>query len=98
MKKIPVLLCALSGICTNLLAQNRTEDFMITLPEQKITGSLYKTISYLDSRYDTSHMGIVQLGAFNKKARVVPKTHFSVQLQQVLNALTDSTAKEGELL
>ncbi len=38
--------------------------FEIELPEQKIANSLYNNIEYIDSRYDTSNMGIVQLGAF----------------------------------
>jgi len=82
-------------ICTGTFCQRRTEDFKITLPEQKIPGSFYKTITYLDSRDDTTNMGIVQLGAFNKKARVVPKIPFADQIISVMNGLT---AKEGELL
>jgi len=85
-------------ICPAVFAQQRTEDFKINLPEQKIPGSFYKTISYLDARYDTTNMGIVQLGAFNKKAKVVPKIPFAGQLTGVMNSLTDSTAKDGELL
>jgi tetratricopeptide (TPR) repeat protein len=98
MKKIPLLLGSILLTLPNLFSQNKTEDFVITLPEQKIPNSLYKTISFIDSRYDTTNMGIVQLGVFNRKARVVPKTHFSEQLKNVLNALTDSTSKDGELL
>ena len=79
-------------------AQDRTEDFSITLPEQKVSNSLYNKISYIDSRSDTSSLGLVQLGAFNKLASVVPKVHFSQQMVNVLQSLTDSTAKNGELL
>lgn len=82
----------------DLFAQNRTEDFEITLPEQKIGNSLYNTIAFIDSRYDTTFMGIIQLGAFNKKAKVVPETPFSTQLKNVLNSLKDATSREGELL
>jgi hypothetical protein len=91
-----LLIYVLSGMAS--YAQNRSEDFVITLPEEKVQHSLYKTISYIDSRYDTSHMGIVQLGAFNKKAKVIPETHLSLQLNGVMNALTDATAGEGQLL
>ncbi|MEO9020878.1 MAG: hypothetical protein ABI237_14605 [Ginsengibacter sp.] len=83
---------------TDLLAQNRTKDFEITLPDQKINNSLYNTVEYIDSRYDTTFMGIVQLGAFNKKARVVPETPFSIQIKNVLRSLTDNTSKDGKLL
>ncbi|MFT3679973.1 MAG: hypothetical protein QM791_06850 [Ferruginibacter sp.] len=80
------------------ISQGRTYDFEISLPETKIPNSLYNKINFLDSREDTSQMGIVQLGAFNKKATVVLKTPFSQQLTTVLNALIDSTSKDGELL
>jgi hypothetical protein len=43
-------------------------------------------------------MGIVQLGAFNNKAKVISKVPLSVQLKNVMQSLTDSTAKNGELL
>src|SRR4030095_15995724 len=93
------VISALLLICvTHTYAQRTTEDFNITLPEQKVSNSLYKTISFLDSRTDTTNMGAVQLGAFNRQARVVPKVHISNQLVNVLNALNDSTAKDGELL
>jgi hypothetical protein len=38
------------------------------------------------------------LGAFNRKARVIPKTHMADQLSQLVTALNDSTSKHGELL
>jgi len=98
MRKLLITPLLILFICTDLISQNRTEDFEITLPEQKVSNSLYKTIKYIDSRYDTTYMGIVQLGAFNKKAKVIPKIHFSVQLTNVINSLTDTTAKDGELL
>jgi len=79
-------------------AQNKTEDFEVSLPEGKVSGSLYKTIQYIDSRYDTSFMGIVQLGAFNRKVRVVPETHLSVQLSNIVNTLHNGSAQDGELL
>ncbi len=79
-------------------AQNRSEGFELILPEHKVQNSFYNTIKYLDSRYDTTHMGIVQLGAFNKKAKVIAKTPFATQLTAVLNSLVDTSAKEGELL
>jgi hypothetical protein len=82
---------------THLLGQH-TKDFEIHLPGKKVNASLYNSIDFLDSRFDTTHMGIVQLGAFNKKARVVPKMPFDRQLENVLFALTDSTAKQSKLL
>lgn len=43
-------------------------------------------------------MGIVQVGLMNAKARVIPKTPFPVQLNSLINSLTDPTAKDGKLL
>lgn len=79
-------------------AQNRTRDFAITLPEQRISNSLYSRITVIDGRFDTSHMGVVQMGAFNARAKVIPVVPFPVQLQNVLQGLTDSSASAGELL
>ena len=93
---LPVLILLFTT--ANLLSQNRAEDFEISLPEIKISNSLYKTIHCIDSRHDTTYMGIVQLGAFNKKARVVPEIPFCVQLTNLVSALIDNSAKEGELL
>ena len=98
MKKIVLLPITFVASACMLFAQNRTSDLEISLPEQKIANSNYKSISFIDTRFDTSHFGIVQLGAFNSKARVKPKIPIGVQLTNVLNALVDTTAKDGELL
>lgn len=82
----------------SLHAQRRTENFEITLPDHKISSSLYNSIRFLDSRKDTVNMGIVQLGAFNTKARVVCKRRLPEQFSDLVHALTDSSAKNGELL
>jgi hypothetical protein len=92
-----IFILCLSLAFTNLFAQ-RPEDFQIVLPVDKVPNSLYNTISYLDTRYDTTYMGIVQLGAFNRKAKVIPRTHFSTQMSTILQTLIDSTSKNGQLL
>jgi hypothetical protein len=98
MLKIPFIFLITILVSTSIFSQKRTEDFVITLPQQKIAGCLYNRLSYLDSREDTSNMGIVQLGAFNKKARVVPEIPFTYQLKNVFDALTDSSSGKAELL
>ena len=98
MYKSALFLILLSLSVHQGISQNKTEDFVITLPETKVPNSLYNKISFLDSRYDTSHFGIVQLGAFNRKARVLPETPFGKQLSNLLTALTDGSAKDGEIL
>lgn len=79
-------------------SQRRTEEYTITLPEQRISNSLYSHCTFMDGRKDTSSLGIVQLGAFNAKARVVPATPLEQQFKNIFANLTDSTAKEGECL
>lgn len=98
MRKL-ILFCTFSLLTiAHLFSQRLTEDFEITLPHQKVEHSLYKTIALVDSRYDTTFMGIIQLGAFNKKAKVIPEIPFSTQLQNVLNSLAGNDSKNGKLL
>ena len=78
-------------------AQSATETFAITLPSTKVAGSLYKTVRLVDVRPDKEQLGIVQLGAFNRKAKVITETPLDEQLSGVMTALTDSTAGDGEL-
>lgn len=79
-------------------AQIRTQNFAFNLPEQKVTNSLYNRISFIDSRFDTLSVGIIQRGLFNEKVKQIPKPSFSTQVNDVLNALIDSSAKDGELV
>src|SRR5437763_6163062 len=98
MRKLFTLLFLIIIVPASLFAQHRTEDFKLVNPDAKVSNSLYKTISFIDARYDTTNMGIVQQGAFNAKARVVPKIPLSTQLSTIVNALTDSSAKDGQLV
>lgn len=92
----PVFFIVISTL--NLFGQKAKKEFEVFLPEKNIQNSLYNKLSYIDSRSDTSNMGIVQVGAFNRKAKVITETPFSIQLENLMNALIDSTAKNGELL
>ncbi|PJJ79855.1 hypothetical protein [Mucilaginibacter auburnensis] len=76
----------------------KIEQFSLIRPEYKVANSLYKTINFIDSRNDTSTLGIVQTGAFNRQALVVAKDGLGNQIKNVLADLTDSTAANGELL
>ena|SRR5579872_6057053 len=98
MTRLPALSFLFACSCTTVLAQGKTADFQLAAPEQKISNSLYSTIGYLDSRKDTTNLGIVQLGAFNIKAKVVPRIPFRQQLTAMLDSLTDRTAGKGSLL
>jgi hypothetical protein len=98
MQRSVILFGMLLSISATIAAQNKIEYFELKLPEQKIAGSLYNNISLLDARRDTSSFGIVQVGAFNAKAKVISKNNFGQQLQTVLAAMADSVAGTGKLL
>ncbi|MPQ47791.1 hypothetical protein GCQ56_12340 [Marinifilum sp. N1E240] len=82
----------------NLLGQNSTKDFSITVPENKVSNSLYSKIELLDCRIDTSHLGVVQVGMLNRKAKVIPEVSLSSQLNDIMSEIIDSSALNGELL
>lgn len=84
-------------IDSNTQAQS-TQKFTFELPENKVSHSLYNKIGVLDIRKDTTSMGIIQTGAFNKNTKVIAKEPLDNQFNHILNALTDSTAKSQELL
>ncbi len=90
-----LLICSAS---INLNAQNHSREFEISLPETKVANSLYNKISFLDSRDDTTQMGIIQTGAFNRKTNVIVKKPFAAQLNNLMTSLIDNSAKGGELL
>lgn len=98
MKKIFIIISVIIILYTKVFAQELREEYEIVIPNYKIPNSLYHSIRFVDSRIDTSNIGIVQVGLMNNKAKVFFKTPFVYQLQNVLNNLTDSTAKSGELL
>jgi hypothetical protein len=78
--------------------QTATKDFEISPPTHAINGSLYSSIDLIDSRFDKSQIGVVQLGAFNRKARVTLEVPFRTQLQTLVDSLTDASAANGQLL
>lgn len=85
-------------ITVSVAGQKNTETLEIRLPEQKVANSLYKTIRVIDKRLDTTHYGIIQKGAFNRKLKVITEVPLEQQLSSVLNAFNDPSAKEGELV
>jgi len=76
----------------------KTQDITLKLPTVKVSNSHYNTIRCLDIRPDTTNLGVVQLGAFNRKAKVVPKKPFTQQLSAVFNSAIDGIAKNHELI
>ena len=98
MRKYIPLTFILSWTYTALFSQSRTQNFQLALSDLKIQNSIYNSIKCLDSRYDTNSVGIVQRGIFNEKVKLIPKPSLNEQLINILNALIDSSAKQGELL
>ncbi len=96
-KTIFLLLLIICGL--NVFSQYYyTKEFEIELPEYKVTNSLYNKIIFIDSRVDTTKLGIVQKGLLNKQAKLIAKTPLPIQVENILHSLIDDTAKDGELL
>jgi hypothetical protein len=79
-------------------AQAQTEAFKIPLPYNKKANSLYNSIKLLDIRSDTTDFGFVQKGALNRSVSIVAEPSLQTQLNDVMKALIDNPAQEGELL
>jgi hypothetical protein len=92
-----MLLTCLATCCLfAVYSQKHRENYTISLPEQKIPDSRYNSLLFIDGRADTSNMGIVQLGAFNKKALVIAETPLGQQFHTIFDSLIDASAKQGE--
>ena len=96
MKKIFFFLLLVS--VTKTQAQQHTEKFLFTTPKTVVPNSLYNSIHLVDMRDDTTNLGMVQKGAFNRKAKVVPEVALNVQIAGLLKSMVDSTTKHGELV
>lgn len=94
-----IIITVVFGVfCQMANAQMATELHSFQLPEKKVVNSIYNSIAVIDARNDTTNLGIIQTGALNKKKLLIPKEPLSVQFQSILTALTDNTAKPGQLL
>lgn len=94
---IKIFFIALLFFNLNVYAQN-FEKLTLTLPQTKISNSLYNKVTLIDLRPDTVSLGIIQTGAFNRVAIVVTKEPLQQQISNILTALTDNTAKSQELV
>ena len=79
-------------------SQNVIQPFEFSKPPSQTSNSLYNSIKLIDIRKDTSQLGVVQLGAFNKKAKVVAVNSLQEQLSHLMQNSIDISAKDGELL
>jgi hypothetical protein len=95
-KKISVLSTLVLSLF--LFSQKRIEDFSISFPDQKLEKSYYKTIKLIDTRIDTTSLGIVQKGAFNAKAKVVPNKSLANQFQTLLDHINGGNVEDGTIV
>jgi hypothetical protein len=70
----------------------------MTDPESKGVVSNYNKIGLVDLRKDTTNLGIVQKGAFNRKEYVYTKESLSQGFQKTLTAIVDSNSASNKLL
>lgn len=82
---------------SRLLAQGQSLPLPFTTPKHKPVKSLYKTIAFLDSRRDTSSIGVLD-SSRKKLVRLTLQTPVQPQLDNILSAFTDERAGDGELL
>ena len=74
------------------------EYFHFPLPEKKVQNSLYNSITFLDSRYDTLNFGRVYSQHYKRKVPLVPSVDMATQLNWLLHFVTDTSAKNDELI
>ena len=94
-KLVPILLLVLAT--TPLLAQNLVQDFELQIQNKNLKSNFNK-ITVLDSRLDTTNVGVIQKGAFNRKAFLKAKTPLKTQIENAFKALVQPEAKDGELI
>ena len=75
-----------------------TKQLIIPLPDSKIANSLYNKITILDIRADTTNLGMVRVGFFDKRATLIAKPSLSTQINNIFSALIDQTAAKQELM
>lgn len=79
-------------------AQEKIKYFELDFNGKKIENSSFNAITFLDSREDTSNMGVVRIGALNKEAQVEPNGSFASQLNNLLLNISGTGAQQKELL
>ncbi|MDR3714517.1 MAG: hypothetical protein P4L51_17020 [Puia sp.] len=74
--------------------QLKPVDFELRPPGRQVSNSLYGKILVLDSRSDTTNLGMTK----GDERRIVPKIPLSSQLQTLVDSLKGGTAGNGSLL
>lgn len=96
MKKVIFIAIA---ICSTVQAnaQKRIRDFSLIAPATTMESSLYRSIEVIDDREFKDNLGIIQVGAFNSKAQVIPEIPLETQIQQQLDLLVLGDKGNGTL-
>ncbi|MFD1258864.1 hypothetical protein ACFQ3S_18800 [Mucilaginibacter terrae] len=97
MYKFSVIFLAVLLSCVGLYAQH-TETFNLIYPELPFSNGLYNKLQVLDSRTDTTQLGIVQTGAFNRKAKVITNKPLGPNLVRMFGLLSQFTTVKGTML
>lgn len=98
MKKSILLLLLIFTPLLNVFSQNLTEDFKLDMPESKVK-SVYSKLTVIDARTDTTNIGIIQKGAFNRKAFLKASVPLKNQIQEVFkNMITTDSLSTNELV
>lgn len=83
---------------SSAIAQNLTEEFTLTAPQNKIK-SIYSHINVIDARIDTTNVGVIQKGAFNRKAFLKANVSLKKQIQDLYkNMIEPGTMGAKDLL
>jgi hypothetical protein len=99
MKKPGIFLSVLLCFFTGLFAQDLIREFEILPTKNKVHNSFYNKVDFLDSRGDSSRIGVVQVGLLkNMDAKFLLKTPFLQQLRGLVHGLIDSSAADREML
>lgn len=93
---VPILLLMTGP--TIAFSQLNVQDFKISLPETKVSSSLYNSISLLDSRENTYDLGMVQTGLMNRPAVVMAYEPLEKSVQDIFQSLNPQDAGNGRLL
>lgn len=96
MKRSLFLCIAIVLFSCDLLA-DRTADFEIAIPTEKIEGSYYNRLQYLDSRLDKSKLGYI-FSTMSGGTEVVDKVSLKKQFQSLMEGATDQSTEGRTLL
>ncbi|MHB8208071.1 hypothetical protein, partial [Mucilaginibacter sp.] len=97
MYKTCIFLLFISLFGTNARAQN-VVNFQLDIPNANVNGNLYHTIRIIDQRNDTTSMGFVKTGFFDRRGGVIPKIPLAAQLSRYFYNLVDTAGKSKEMV